>query len=184
MWLFTGSLDFSIAQKFLTLLCYWGGVICDGPDGVSYNKSPNKAINVHYGIKFDELINKIHSATSINKQQHHIKIICRFPSVGIGKVIKYIPLPIKDNDDIKIMFSVIKLHQEVSTLDMYLEVGDNLSIRQTVMASRYKHLWYTLFSSFFLLWLCWIFFVKHYLKHSRISFARKRKEWRVIISYI
>ncbi|GJW41445.1 Clp protease regulatory subunit ClpX2, mitochondrial-like protein [Tanacetum coccineum] len=100
---------------------YWGGDICDGPEGVSYNKPPSKAINVQRRIKFNELISQIHVATSIDKQKNCIKVICRYQS-GFGKRMKYIPLPITDNDDIKIMFQILNVYQELSTIDIYLEV--------------------------------------------------------------
>jgi hypothetical protein len=59
-----------MASKGVILLCYWGGNICDGPEGVSYNyKLPSKANNAQRGIKFNELINQIHVATSIDKQK-------------------------------------------------------------------------------------------------------------------
>ncbi|KAL6497290.1 hypothetical protein OROGR_029219 [Orobanche gracilis] len=84
----------------ITLFCYWGGTTCQGPDGVSYNKGPNKAIKVNRGMQFDELVDHIYRVTSTDKQQHRIKVMCRYPSVGLGKVIKYVPVPINDNDDV------------------------------------------------------------------------------------
>ena len=111
----------TMASKGVILLCYWGGSICDGPEGVSYNKPPSKAINVQRGIKFNELINQIHVATSIDKQKNCIEVICRYPS-GFGKMMKYIPLPITDNNDIEIMFQILNVYQELSTIDIYLEV--------------------------------------------------------------
>lgn len=110
-----------MASKGVILLCYWGGNICDGPEGVSYNKPPSKAINVQRGIKFNELINQIHVATSNDKQKNCIEVICRYPS-GFGKMMKYIPLPITDNNDIEIMFQILNVYQELSTIDIYLEV--------------------------------------------------------------
>lgn len=124
----------------VTLLCYWGGTTCEGQDGIMYNKAPNKAIKVNRGIKFDELLDRMYRVSSFDKQKHHIKVVCRYPLVGIGKVIKFVPLPIKDNDDIDIIFDVLTIHQELSTVDLYLEVEDKAPIQQTEMASRYKQL--------------------------------------------
>nr|KAJ0224725.1 hypothetical protein LSAT_V11C100037040 [Lactuca sativa] len=108
-------------MEVVTMLCYWGGTTCDGPDGINYSKAPKKAINVNRRIQFDELIDCIYLATSFDKQHHRINLICRYPSVGIGNIVKYIPLPIKDNDDVGIMFDVLRVHQEVSNIDLYLE---------------------------------------------------------------
>lgn len=127
----------SMKHKFVTLLCYWGGTICDGPDGVIYDKSPSKAIKVHCGIKYDELINRVNQATSINQQLHNIKVICRYPSVGIGKVTKYVPLHIKDDDDIDIMFDVVSVHEGICNLDLYLEIEEKDQNQPTQMVSRY-----------------------------------------------
>ena len=125
-----------MASKFVVLLCYWGGKICDGPQGISYNKPPSKAIKVQHGIKFNELINQIHYATSTNKEHNSIKVICRYPS-GTGKMMKYIHLPITDNGDIDIMFDALSLHQELSNIELYLEVQTNEPKHHTGMESRY-----------------------------------------------
>ncbi|PWA43780.1 hypothetical protein CTI12_AA532470 [Artemisia annua] len=117
-----------------------GGNICDGPEGVSYNKPSGKAINVQRGIKFNELINQIHVATSIDKQTNCIKVICRYPS-GFGKMMKYIPLPITDNNDIEVMFQILNVYQELSTIDIYLEVETQRQkiARRTHVPSMIKH---------------------------------------------
>nr|KAJ0206620.1 hypothetical protein LSAT_V11C500279080 [Lactuca sativa] len=113
-----------MTSKFVTFLCYRDGKIYDGKEGITYDKSPSKAIKVQRGIKFNDLVNQIYFATSIDKQQYHIKVICRYPSV-VGKVMKYIPLPIKDDNDVEIMFDVLSLHQELSNIDLYLEIDVN-----------------------------------------------------------
>ncbi|XP_023765763.1 uncharacterized protein LOC111914214 [Lactuca sativa] len=119
-----GAIFIDMTSKFVTLLCYRDGKIYDGKEGITYNKSPSKAIKVQCGIQFNDLINQIHFATSIDKQKYGIKVICRYPSV-VGKVMKYIPLPIKDDNDVEIMFDVLSLHQELSNIDLYLEVDVN-----------------------------------------------------------
>nr|KAJ0210772.1 hypothetical protein LSAT_V11C400215000 [Lactuca sativa] len=123
-------------MEVVTMLCYWGGTTCDGPDGINYSKAPKKAININRRIQFDELVDSIYLATSFDKQHHRINLICRYPSVGIGNVVKYIPLPIKDNDDVGIMFDVLRVHQEVSNIDLYLVVEDIDQIRHIEMESR------------------------------------------------
>nr|KAJ0189856.1 hypothetical protein LSAT_V11C800389420 [Lactuca sativa] len=108
-------------SKFVTLLCYRDGKICDGEEGITYNKPPSKVIKVQYGTQFNDLINQIHIATSIDRKQCHIKVICRYSLVD-GNVMKYIHLPIKGDNDVEIMFDVLSLHQQLSNIDLYLEV--------------------------------------------------------------
>ena len=126
----------NMAPKFVTLLCYWNGAICDGPDGVFYNKSPSKAIKVQCGIRHDELIDQIHTAIPIDKKQHHIKVICRYPTVA-GKVMKYISLHINDNNDVEIMFDVLTRHKKLSNIDLYMELEDT-EPRREEMAPGYN----------------------------------------------
>ncbi|CAH1454284.1 unnamed protein product [Lactuca virosa] len=126
----------AMTSKFITLLCYWDGKICDGEEGITYNKSPNKAIKVQCGIQFNELIDQIHIAKSIDKQKKLIKVICRYPSV-VGKVMKYIPLSITDDNDVEIMFDAFSLHQELSNIDLYLEVEVNGIKNHTEITPRY-----------------------------------------------
>nr|GEZ60791.1 hypothetical protein [Tanacetum cinerariifolium] len=109
-----------MAPKFVTLLCFWDGAICDGPEGVCYNKSSNKAIKVQCRIRYDELSNQIHSAIPIDKQQHHIKVICRYPAV-VKKAMKYISLHINDNNDVEIMSDVLTRHKKLSNIDLYID---------------------------------------------------------------
>ncbi|OMO91744.1 MuDR family transposase [Corchorus olitorius] len=45
---------------------------------------------------------------------------CRYPSV-VGPVLKYITIPIKDDDDVDIMFDALTKHDELSNVDLYLE---------------------------------------------------------------
>lgn len=125
-----------MTSKFITLLCYWDGKICDGEKSITYNKSPNKAIKVQYGIQFNELIDQIHIATSIDKQQKCIKVICRYPSV-VGKVMKYIHLSITDDNDVEIMFDAFSVHQELSNIDLYLEVEVNGIKNHTEITPKY-----------------------------------------------
>lgn len=146
-----------MAPKFVTLICYLGGKICDGPECVAYNKCPGKTIKVQHGIQFDELINQIHFATSIDKQIQHIKVICRYPLV-VGKVMKYIPLPIKDNDDVHIMFDMLSRYKELSNFELYLEVEDNEPCR-TELTPRYKSLLLIQFKSFYSFWFTLILFI-------------------------
>ncbi|PWA46395.1 MuDR family transposase [Artemisia annua] len=113
-----------MAQKFVTLVCYWGGEICDGPEGVAYNNFPKKAIKVRCGVKYNEFIDQVQIATSIDKLRSRINVICRYPTV-VGKVMRYVPLPIADDNDVEIMFDVFSLHQELSSIDVYLEVQIN-----------------------------------------------------------
>nr|KAJ0220147.1 hypothetical protein LSAT_V11C200089660 [Lactuca sativa] len=106
-------------MEVVTILCYWVGTTSNGQDGINYSKAPRRAINVNRRIQFDELVDRIYLATSFDKQHHRINLICRYPSVGIGNVVKYIPLPIKDNDDVGIMFDVLRVYQEVSNIDLF-----------------------------------------------------------------
>ena len=146
---------FIMAPKFVTLLCYWNGAICDGPDGIFYNKSPSKAIKVRCGIRHDELIDQIHTAIPIDKQQHHIKVICRYPTVA-GTVMKYIPLHINDNNDVEIMFDVLTRHKKLSNIDLYIEVEDTEPHREEMVPRYNNSLYYLLLFLYYLLNICYV----------------------------
>ena len=132
-----------MSEKFVTIFCYWGGSICDGHEGVAYNK----ALKVQRGIQYDELVSQIHLATSIDKQHHQIKIVGRYPSV-VGKMMKYIPIPVEGNDDVSIMFDVLSLHPELSNIDLYLEIQDIEPKQVGDVACRYNYMYCMLISSF------------------------------------
>ena len=93
----------------VTIFCYWNGSIVQGSEGLSYDKPLNKVIKVNSRIDYEALLNKMYSIASLDRQQFRIKMTCRYPSV-IGQMLKYIPIPIKDGDDVDIMFDAIARH--------------------------------------------------------------------------
>ena len=62
----------------------------------------------------------MYTITSLDRQKFGIKMTCRYPSV-VGQILKYIPIPIKDDDDVDIMFTALFKHLELSNIDLYLE---------------------------------------------------------------
>lgn len=49
----------------------------------------------------------------------------------------YIPLQIMEENDVEIMFDVLSLHQELSNIDIYLEVEVNGNKNHTEITPRY-----------------------------------------------
>ena len=62
----------------------------------------------------------MYSIASLDSQQYKIKMTCRYPSV-VGQMLKYILIPIKDDDDVDIMFDDIARHPKLSNIGLYLE---------------------------------------------------------------
>lgn len=114
-----------MGKKDITMFCYWNGNTIQGSEGLSYDKPPNKAIKVKSGMNYKAILNKMYSVASLDRRQFKIKMTCRYPSV-VGKILKYIPVPIKDDDDVDIMFDAIVKHSELSNIDLYLDF-ENIS---------------------------------------------------------
>ena len=110
-----------MGEKDVTILCYWNGSIVQRLKGLSYYKPPNKAIKVKSGINYKMLLNKMYSIASLDRQQFKIEMTCRYPSVA-GQILKYIPIPSKNDDDVDIMFDAIARHLELTNIDLYLEI--------------------------------------------------------------
>ncbi|OMP12227.1 MuDR family transposase [Corchorus olitorius] len=107
-------------EKDITILCYWNGNIVEGLEGLCYDQPPNKAVKVKLGLNYELLLNKMYSITSLDRQQFRIKMTCRYPSV-VGPNLKYIVIPVRDDDDVDIMFDALTKHDELSNIDLYLE---------------------------------------------------------------
>ncbi|KAJ9672503.1 hypothetical protein PVL29_025922 [Vitis rotundifolia] len=110
-------------DSLLTIVCYKDGEIIDGPNGVCYNCPPKKGVLVNNLIKYDELEDKLCHVMSIDRAHTMLSMIFRYPSlmsIGNGNI-NYIQLPIKDDDDVKLMFHVVAQIPPSNTIEMYLQ---------------------------------------------------------------
>ena len=110
-------------DSLITIVCYKDGEIIDGPNGVCYNCPPQKGVLVNNLIKYDELDYKLCHVTLIDHTQTMLSMIFQYPILmPIGnRNIDYIQLPIKDDDDIRLMFHSIAQIPPSNTIEMYLQ---------------------------------------------------------------
>nr|KAJ0188636.1 hypothetical protein LSAT_V11C900486020 [Lactuca sativa] len=82
--------------------------------------------NLRWRIRFKMEYDSMTLSTKFIFQHRLIRhnILLKYPSV-VGKVMNYIPLQIMEENDVEIMFDVLSLHQELSNIDIYLEVEVN-----------------------------------------------------------
>ena len=110
-------------DSLLTIVCYKDGEIIDGPNGVCYSCPPKKGVLVNNLIKYDELEDKLCHVMSIDRTHTMLSMIFRYPilmSIGNGNI-NYIQLPIKDDDDVRLMFHVVAQIPPSNTIEMYLQ---------------------------------------------------------------
>ena len=92
-------------DSLLTIVYYKDGEIIDGSDGVCYNCFPKKCVLVNNLMKYDELCHVM----SIDRGHTMLSMILQYlilMSIGNGNI-NYIQLPIKDDDDVRLMFHVV-----------------------------------------------------------------------------
>ena len=103
-------------------MCYKDGEIIDGPNGACYNCPPQKGVLVNNLIKYDELEDKLCHVMLIDHTHTMLSMIFRYPilmPIGNGNI-NYIQLPIKDDDDVRLMFHAVAQIPPLNTIEMYL----------------------------------------------------------------
>ena len=110
-------------DSLITIVYYKDGEIIDGPNGVCYNCPPQKGVLVNNLIKYDELEYKLCHVMLIDHTQTMLSMIFQYPILmPIGnRNINYIQLPIKDDDDVRLMFHSIAQISPSNTIEMYLQ---------------------------------------------------------------
>ncbi|KAJ9675204.1 hypothetical protein PVL29_024234 [Vitis rotundifolia] len=110
---------------YTTVQCYTRGEIIDCEFGVSYNRPPEKGVSINSMITFDELETKLYHALNINRIYTKLNMVFRYPVPfpnGRGTV-NYVPLPIRDDGDVSIMFTVVAQSPPPNTIEMYCQTS-------------------------------------------------------------
>ena len=101
------------------------GEIIDCKFGVCYNRPPNKDVSINSMITFDELETKLCHALNINRTYTKLNMVfwylIPFPN-GRGTV-NYVPLSIRDNGDVSIMFTIVAQSPPPNSIVMYCQTS-------------------------------------------------------------
>ncbi|KAL6311718.1 hypothetical protein AAG906_024607 [Vitis piasezkii] len=100
-------------DDYTTVLCYTRGEIIDCAFGISYNHPFEKGVSINSIITFDELETKLCHALNINRT---------YTKLNMGTV-NYVPLPIRDDGDVSIMFTVVAQSPPPNTIEMYCQTS-------------------------------------------------------------
>ena len=109
----------------ITVLCYINGEMIDCEFRVCYNCPPKKILSINNMITFDELKSKLGYALNIDRIHNKLNMIFRYPipfPKGNGRV-NYVPLPIRDDGDVSIMFNVAAQFPPSNTIEMYYQTS-------------------------------------------------------------
>ena len=107
----------------ITTVCYKNGEIVDGLYGVGYSSPLERGILVNNTITYDELEDKLCHVMSIDRAHTKLSMVFRYPilmPIGNGNI-NYVQLPIKDGDDVKLMFYDVAQIPLSNTIEMYLQ---------------------------------------------------------------
>ena len=100
------------------------GEIIDGPYGVGYSCPPKISVLVNNTITCDELEDKLCHVMYIDHAHTKLSMVFRYPifmQIGNGNI-NYVKLPIKEGDDVKLMFHAIAQIPPSNTIEMYLQI--------------------------------------------------------------
>ena len=107
----------------ITIVCYKNCEIIDGPYGVGYSCPPDRGILVNNMITYDELEDKLCHVMSIDHAHTKLSMVFRYPilmPIGNGNI-NYVQLPIKDGNDVKLIFHFVAQIPPSNTIEMYLQ---------------------------------------------------------------
>ena len=93
----------------IIIVCYKNGEIIDGPYNVSYSCPQEIGVLVNNTITYDELEDKLCHVMSIDRAHTKLSMVFLYPilmPIENGNI-NYIQLPIKDSDDVKLIFHAI-----------------------------------------------------------------------------
>ena len=93
----------------ITIVCYKNGEIIDGPYGVGYSCPSERGVLVNNMITYNELENKLCHVMSIDRDHTKLSMVFQYlilMPIGNGNI-NCVQLPIKDGDDVKLMFHVV-----------------------------------------------------------------------------
>ena len=109
----------------ITIIYYKNGEIIYGPKGVGYSCPPERGVLVNNMITYDELEDKLCHVMSINRAHTKLSMVFRYlilMPIRNGNF-NYIQLPIKDGDDVKLMFHVVAQIPLPNTIEIYLQAS-------------------------------------------------------------
>ena len=109
-------------EENIMALCYINGYIVYGPNDIEYNNHPQRAIRIKSEIKFEELENKLCRVFPVDRSKNRLTIIYRYPQIVQLTLLKYEPISISEDKDMKIIFSMVSSHPCLSDAKLYLEV--------------------------------------------------------------
>ena len=93
---------------YTTVLCYTSSEIIDCEFGVCYNRPLEKCVSINNMITFNELETKLCHALNINRTYTKLNMVFRYPVPFPNErgIVNYVHLPIQDDGDLSIMFTV------------------------------------------------------------------------------
>ena len=106
----------------ITALCYIHGAIIDGASGIEYNRRPEKAIRMKYGMTYEALMYKLHRIFHIDSSRNKLIITYRYPQVLDPTVVTYVPIPITDDEDMEMLLSTINSHPYRLAAELFIDV--------------------------------------------------------------
>ena len=121
------------------MLCYTSGEIIDCEFGVYYNHPPKKGVSINSMTTINELETKLCHALNINRTYTKLNMVFRYPIPfpnGRGTV-NYVPLPIRDDGDVSMMFTIFAQSPPPHTIKMYCQTS---SIDYHPMPSSFTHI--------------------------------------------
>ncbi|CAA7053794.1 unnamed protein product [Microthlaspi erraticum] len=108
----------------LEVFCYWNGCIKYGRDGVYYEGSSPKVIKVKRKTELRRLLDELYRMIGLDtyNQRSKVKIFGRYPCVVGKSLVKYLLLPVVNDESLETMLEVPSNHPCIQNVELYLEV--------------------------------------------------------------
>ncbi|CAA7053793.1 unnamed protein product [Microthlaspi erraticum] len=112
-----------MAERLVTLLCYWNGCVKYGPDGVYYEGSTSEKIRAKRKTELSKLLDGLYLLTGLDKQRSKLDIFGKYPVAVSPNLYTYVHLPVVNDTTLETMLEVPSKHPSINTVELYLEVN-------------------------------------------------------------
>lgn len=111
-----------MAERRINLYVYSQGQIKEGPNGTYYDGGPPRLVKINKRICFTELESRLLVALKVDRKEYALTITYRCPTEFLPPNIKYIRLPVVDDDSVDMIFDMLESTNELKGAELFVEL--------------------------------------------------------------
>ena len=112
-----------MTNKYVSFLLFTNGHMIDGGDVVDYDQPPcgNFSMNLNSWIVFEQFLQMVRLSLTIDMSSSNIEIIYRHPNLTSSGSVRFMSIPISNEQAMNTMFSIAQLFSNM--VHLYVTVS-------------------------------------------------------------